>query len=86
MENSNSSQTLLISPLKNPKSTINSPMKNPNSPTSLHLRILKSPHKSPSKIEFKGFDDGNPRFRLKSFEEERFDYYDDSTSVETDPK
>ena len=74
------------SPLKNPNSTINSPMKNPNSRTSLLLRIPKSPYKSPSKIEFKGFDDGNPRSGLKSFEEESFDYYDDSTSVETDPK
>ena len=61
-------------------------MKNPNSPTSSHLRIPKSPYKSPTKIELKGFDDKNPRSGLKSFEENTLDYYDDSTTIETNPK
>ena len=63
-----------------------SPLKNHNSPSSSHLRIPKSPYKSGSKIEFKGFNDGNLIFELPSFEDEYFDYYDDSASVETDPK
>ena len=77
-------QSPLKSPLKNPNSPFNSPMKNPFSPTSLHLRIPKFPYKSPTKIESKGFDDENSRSGLKSFEENSFVYYDDSTFVETD--
>ena len=50
------------------------------------MRIPNSPYKSGSKIEFKGFNDGNPKSGLSSFEDEYFDYYDDSTSVETNPK
>ena len=81
----------LQSPLKNLKSRLKStlkkkknsplksPLKNPNSPSSSHLRIPKSPYKSVSNIEFKGFNDGNSRSG-------HFDYHDDSTSVETDPK
>ena len=75
----------LNSPLKNKNSPLKSPLKNPNLPSSSHMRIPKSPHKSDSKIEFKGFNDGNPSSELSSFEDEYFDYYDDSTTVETDP-
>ena len=69
------------SPLKKIKSPFKSPLKNPNSPSSSNLGISKSRYKSPSKLEFWGFNDGNPRSRSLKFE-----YYDDSTSLETDPK
>jgi hypothetical protein len=74
------------SPMKNPnpKSPFKSPLKNPKSPSSSNLSICKSPYKSPYKSPCSsnlGFNDGNPRS-----ESLKFDYYEDSTSVETDPK